>query len=121
MNLNHVDLQVSDVDAAREFFETHFDLRCIYQRRKELAMLEDESGFSLGVSNLFRSPPPTYPPDFHVGFILDRESEVRAQYDRLREAGVEIKHELKVGGPNIFFSCVGPDSITIEVRAPAGN
>ncbi len=118
MKLNHVDLQVSDVDAAREFFETHFDLRCIYQRRDELAMLEDESGFSLGVSNLFHSPPPTYPSDFHIGFILDRESDVRAQYERLREAGVEIRQELKVGGPNIFFTCVGPDSVMVEVRAP---
>jgi len=28
MKLNHIDLQVSDVDVAREFFERFFGLRC---------------------------------------------------------------------------------------------
>ncbi len=118
MRLNHVDLQVSDVDRAREFFETHFGFRCVFQRRAELAMLEDEAGFSLGVSNLFGSPPPGYPPDFHVGFILETEAQVRSLYDRLARAGVEMKAELAIGGPNLYFMCVGPDAIPVEVRAP---
>ncbi len=118
MRLNHVDLQVSDVDAAREFFEDLFDFRCVFQRRRELAMLEDEDGFSLGVSNLFKSDPPHYPSDFHIGFVLDTEAEVRAQYERLHEAGVEMKAELAFGGPNVYFMCIGPDAIQVEVRAP---
>jgi catechol 2,3-dioxygenase-like lactoylglutathione lyase family enzyme len=118
MKLNHVDLQVSDVDRAREFFETLFDFRCVFQRRTELAMLQDETGFSLGVSNLFDSPPPAYPPDFHVGFILDTEAQVRAQFQRLLDAGVPMKAELSFGGPNIYFMCIGPDALPIEVRAP---
>jgi len=28
MKLNHINLQVSDVDVAREFFERFFGLRC---------------------------------------------------------------------------------------------
>jgi catechol-2,3-dioxygenase len=118
MNVNHIDLQVSSVSAAREFFEKNFGLRCIFQRREELAMLEDENGLSLGVSNLFNSPPPVYPPDFHIGFILERESEVREAHERLRKSGVTIKTDLSRGGPNIYFMCVGPDGIGIEVRAP---
>lgn len=121
MKLNHVDLQVSDVSQAREFFETYFGLRCAYQRREEIALLEDEAGFSLGVSNLFHSPPPAYPPDFHVGFILEKEDDVRAIYDRMKAAGVPIKAELGIGGPNIYFMCLGPDSIMVEVRAPRDN
>lgn len=118
MKFNHVDLQVSDVDAAREFFERFFGLRCTYQRRGEIAMLEDEAGFSLGVSNLRHSPPPVYPPDFHVGFVLERTSEVREVYDRLRRGGVAIARDLQQGGPNVYFMCVGPDSIPVEVRSP---
>jgi catechol 2,3-dioxygenase-like lactoylglutathione lyase family enzyme len=118
MKLSHVDLQVSDVDGARKFFEAHFDFRCVFQRRNELAVLEDEAGFSLGVSNLFNAPGPAYPPDFHIGFILETESQVRAQYQRLVQAGVAMKAELGIGGPNIYFMCVGPDSIHVEVRAP---
>jgi hypothetical protein len=33
-------------------------------------------------------------------------------------AGVEMKAELAIGGPNLYFMCVGPDSILVEVRAP---
>jgi catechol 2,3-dioxygenase-like lactoylglutathione lyase family enzyme len=118
VKLNHVDLQVSNVDQARDFFETLFDLRCVFQRRTELAMLEDDAGLSLGVSNLFNSPAPVYPPDFHIGFILETEAEVRSQFQRLVDAGVPMKSELSFGGPNIYFMCVGPDSILVEVRAP---
>lgn len=118
MTLNHVDLQVSNVSKAREFFETNFGLRCTFQRREQLAVLEDDSGFQLGVSNLFNSALPAYPSDFHIGFILTREAEVRAMYERIRNAGVGIKTELSRGGPNLYFMCVGPDGIMIEVRAP---
>jgi catechol 2,3-dioxygenase-like lactoylglutathione lyase family enzyme len=120
MKLNHIDLQVSNVTKAREFFERHFGLRCTFQRREQLAILDDGAGMAFGVSNLFDSPAPVYPPDFHIGFILDTESEVRDTYDRLEAAGVELKTDVTRGGPNVYFMCVGPDGITIEVRAPAG-
>jgi lactoylglutathione lyase len=118
LRLNHVDLQVSDVDAARKFFETIFGLSCTYQRQKQIAFFEDQTGFEFAVSNLFNSPPPVYPPDFHIGFILEHTSEVREIYDRLKRAGVALKLDLGVQGPNLVFQCVGPDSIPVEVRAP---
>lgn len=121
MRLNHIDLQVSDVSAARHFFETHFGLRCTFQRREELAILEDDAGLVLGVSNLLNSPPPLYPPDFHIGFILSSEAEVRLVYDRLAGGGVEVKTPVSRGGPNVYFMCVGPDGLGIEVRAPASQ
>jgi hypothetical protein len=77
-----------------------------------------ESGFSLGVSNLFPSPAPIYPPDFHIGFVLENETQVRAQFQRLTDAGIPMKTELSIGGPNIYFMCVGPDARKVEVRAP---
>jgi len=119
MHLNHIDLQVSDVSAARRFFEEHFGLRCVFQRREQLASLRDDAGLEFGVSNLFDSPPPVYPNDFHIGFILDKESDVRATYDRLQKAGVTMKTVISRGGPNVYFMCIGPDGLGIEVRAPA--
>jgi hypothetical protein len=74
VNLNHVDLQVSDVHVAREFFEKFFGLRCTYQLAKQIALLEDDAGFSLGVSTLRGVPLAAYAPDFHVGFVLDRRA-----------------------------------------------
>jgi hypothetical protein len=70
------------------------------------------------VSNLFNSPPPIYPADFHAGFILDHTSEVREIHERLQNAGIKMKLDLGVQGPNLVFQCVGPDLIPIEVRAP---
>ena len=121
MNLNHLDLQVSDVDAARVWFETHFGLRCVTARRDEIALLEDGTGFSLGVSNLFNNPAPVYPPDFHLGFVLEEAAQVEAIYGKLKSAGVAMKHELAQGGPNLYFMCAGPDGIGVEVRAPRGE
>lgn len=118
MRLKHIDLQVSDVDAARNFFETFFGLHCSYQRQKQIAFFKDETGFEFAVSNLFNAPPPVYPPDFHIGFILERTSNVHEIYDRLKSAGVSMKLDLGVQGPNLVFQCVGPDSIPVEVRAP---
>jgi catechol 2,3-dioxygenase-like lactoylglutathione lyase family enzyme len=117
VKLNHVDLQVSDVDVAREFFEKVFGLRCTYQRATQIALLEDDAGFSLGVSNLRGSPPSVYPPDFHVGFVLERTSDVRDLYATVKAAGVTIKFDLAEARPNLAFQCVGPDSIAVEVRA----
>ena len=62
MKLNHIDLQVSDIGRARTFFKTFFDFRCTYQRERQIAILEDDGGLSLGLSNLFNSAPPVYPP-----------------------------------------------------------
>jgi len=121
MKLNHIDLQVSNVTAAREFFESYFGFRCVFQRRDQLAMLTDDAGLEFGVSNLFDSPAPTYPPDFHIGFVLENESQVRAMHERLAKAGVTIRTDVSRGGPNVYFMCVGPDGIGIEVRAPANE
>lgn len=117
MRLNHIDLHVSDVSAARAFFVMHFDFHCSYQRGDQIALLEDESGFSLAVSNLFGSPPPAYPPDFHIGFVLESESQLRVFYERMKHAGVPMRSELSRGGPNLYFVCTGPDGIAIEVSA----
>jgi catechol-2,3-dioxygenase len=114
-----LDLQVSDIHSAKEFFETHFGLRCSFTRRSEIAILEDDIGFSLGLSNLFEhETPPVYPPDFHIGFVLEDVAQLEEIYQRLQSAGVPMKYDLREGGPNLYFVCIGPDSTPVEVRAP---
>jgi catechol 2,3-dioxygenase-like lactoylglutathione lyase family enzyme len=51
VRLNHINLQVSDVDAAREFFARFFALRCRYQRQKQIAIFEHKTGFEFAVRN----------------------------------------------------------------------
>jgi catechol 2,3-dioxygenase-like lactoylglutathione lyase family enzyme len=118
MRLTHVDLQVSDVDAARSFFERFFGLTCTYQRQKQIVFFKDQTGFEFALSNLLDLPPPAYPPNFHIGFILEHTSEVREIYECLQSADVTLKMDLSEQGPNLVFQCLGPDSIPVEVRAP---
>jgi hypothetical protein len=56
----------------------------------------------------------------HIGFVLTGEADVRPVYEPLTAAGVEIKTE-RTGGPNIYFMCVGPDGIVLDVQAPLGK
>jgi len=119
MQLNHLDLQVSNVHAARTFFETHFGLGCVYQRGSDIAIFRSASGFEFSVSNLRgQTSPPVYPPDFHIGFILEDASQVEATYQRFQQTGVHMKSAPREGGANLYFVCLGPDGIPIEVRGP---
>jgi catechol 2,3-dioxygenase-like lactoylglutathione lyase family enzyme len=118
MILNHIDLQVSDIDAATKFFETFFGLRRTYRREGQIAFLADDGGFEFGLSNLHNSPPPVYPPDFHIGFVQENIHKVREIYERVKRVGVAIKFDLQEAGPNLVFQCLAPDSILIEVRSP---
>jgi hypothetical protein len=53
-----------------------------------------------------------------VGFVLERASDVRDVYERLKAAGVVMKVDLGIQGPALVFQCLGPDAILVEVRAP---
>src|SRR5262249_31954079 len=72
---------------------------------------------ALRLAHLFRSPPPKYPDEFHVGFILNHTDQVRELYDLLRKAKIPMRLDLGVHGRNLVFQCIGPDSIPVEVRA----
>ena len=72
-------------------------------------------------SNLFNSPPPAYPPDFHRGCVLQHSADVRDADERLKAAGVAMKVGLGVQGPALVFQCLGPDNIPVEVRAPKNS
>lgn len=120
MKLNHLDLQVSDVQAARHFFETYFGFRCPHAR-EELVILEDEAGFVLAVSNLSKASTPQYPADFHIGFMVERVEQVKEIYDRLQKAGVAMKLDLQKMGPHLTFLCYAPDAIPVQVCAPVSS
>ena len=57
---------------AREFFETYFGFRCIAAPDRDvLAVLVDESGFLLNLSNFGRATEVEYPGGFHIGFMQE--------------------------------------------------
>jgi catechol 2,3-dioxygenase-like lactoylglutathione lyase family enzyme len=121
MNLNHIDLPVADIAAVRLFFETHFEMRCIFTREDGLTVLLDEDGFALTLSRLPQGEAMKYPTGFHIGFNVDNENELFEVHERIVSAGAPIVRALGDLAGALTFHCQAPGPILIEVawRVPA--
>lgn len=86
MQLNHLNLVVDDLAAARTFFVGLFDFELVRSGGEILAILSDRSGFTL----VLMSGTAVYPDSFHVGFIVATHEEVDAQYQRVRASGIPV-------------------------------
>jgi lactoylglutathione lyase len=83
-----------------------------------LAVLLDESGASLVLSNLDRSGAHEYPKDFHIGFIQENVAQVEAVHKRLRDAGhVDQPPKAMHGSWGFYFHA--PGGILVEVSCPS--
>jgi hypothetical protein len=84
MRLNHIDIAVNDVSAARAFLETYFDLHCIAERGT-VAIMRDDAGVIVALSNFGHAKEVTYPKEFHVGFFQNT-SQKYLKFQLLRAA-----------------------------------
>jgi catechol 2,3-dioxygenase-like lactoylglutathione lyase family enzyme len=115
MNLNHIDLPVSDIAGARDFFERHFAFRCILARADGLTVLLDDGGFALTLSALPPGERLSYPTGFHVGFNVREEQELLSAHERLVAAGVEMARPLGKMGGALTFQCKAPGPVIVEL------
>jgi catechol 2,3-dioxygenase-like lactoylglutathione lyase family enzyme len=115
MKLNHIDLPVTDIPAARAFFVTHFEMRCIFEREDGLTVLLDEDGCALTLSGLRQGEAPNYPKGFHIGFNLDNQDELFEVHGRMASAGVRIVRPLGDLAGALTFHCEAPGPILVEV------
>jgi catechol 2,3-dioxygenase-like lactoylglutathione lyase family enzyme len=69
MKLNHLNLTVDDVQAARAFLEKHFGLRPYGEGQKNFDVLFDDDDLVLTLIGVRRSKQLSYPKTFHIGFI----------------------------------------------------
>ena len=116
MVLNHLDLQVSDVQAAVRAFEQLFGLSLTSSRQSPaIAILGDGAGFTLVLQ---RQVTPKYPDGFHLGFLVEDVATVEAAHRRLvAEAvahGVEVS-DIRTNGRGTQIYCRLPDGIVVEV------
>lgn len=121
MRLNHLDLHVPDVGAARDFFYQCFGLEEIASLGRDgLAILRDDGGLELVLSRpiakLGGADTPTAGANtYHIGFLLPSRAEVDAVYDRVRLHGGEVRMApASIRGGWLFY-CYGPGRILIEV------
>lgn len=121
LRLNHANLPVADVAAARAFFVRHFAFTELATRgRDALAVLRGADGFVL---NLMHGAdgvgvPPAYPRNFHVGFFVDTPDAVRAKHAELRAAGVasgDVERLARGGVASVTFHCDAPGGVLVEV------
>ena len=116
MRLNHIDLAVPDIAAARDFFETH--LGFTHQQtlgQNGLSILRDEGGLVLVLSRLQRKGAQAYPDGFHIGFLQESEAAVHGLYERMTEAGVDIPDSPRIQRGALGFYFTAPGDILVEV------
>ncbi|CAG9611947.1 hypothetical protein BACCIP111899_01119 [Bacillus rhizoplanae] len=119
MKLNHLNLCVNDLSAAKVFFETFFDFQCLEEKGKALVVMSDNDGFILVLSDpkAFKGGKDAiYPEAFHIGFLVEEPNEVDQLYDRLIDGGIEIdKEPYKMRGSSYGFYFTVFNGLLIEV------
>ena len=119
MRLNHIDLPVRDIAETRAFFEAHLGFIHVQTLGQDgLAILRDETGLVLVLSRWPKDPQAAYPGGFHIGFLLESEAMVRARYEAMRLAGVDLPSppSHRRGGFQFYFEAPGPILVEIGCR-----
>lgn len=113
MKLNHIDLQVPDVQAAVLFFERHFAFTLRTSRTSPaLAVLEGD-GMTLVLQRIGEGE--RFPEKFHVGFLHeDDEAPVLEFQRRAREEGLDVSDVIRNSRGTLVY-CRTPFGILVEV------
>ena len=91
MKLNHLNLTVTDVPAAKKFLETYFGLRGIAGEKanKNFDVLYDDDGLVLTLMKAPRGTAVQYPGYFHIGFVQPNKDHVNQLHQRLVADGFD--------------------------------
>ena len=120
MQLNHLNLCVTDLTEARSFFQNCFDFQFLEQKGKALLVMTDGYGFTLVLMNpqALGNEMRPYPEGFHVGFLLETNDQVDKMYHRLVAANIQLAHEPRKmrGGYGFYFTAL--NAILFEVSSP---
>ncbi len=110
MIMNHLNLTVSDVAAAKAFLETYFGLVDIGGGNTNRAFLRDDRWLVL---SMFKGKDATYPGSFHIGFGQSSDAAVDALNARLRADGFDVA--LPARSHAYTFYVKAPGGFTVEV------
>ena len=120
MKINHMNMTVPDVEATATFFEKHFAFTIRKQTGGVIAILEDEDGFVLVLSNFPKTATFDYPADFHIGFYRDTKEDVITVFNRLKAVAVELPPEPKEIRDRFGFYFRAPGGLLIEITCANG-
>lgn len=112
-----MDLPVSDLQAAADYFERGFGFERVPAGVEGMAILRGEDGFAL---ILQQAKQVEYPSGFHIGFLQSSDEAVHAAYRRLADAGLSLPPAPAVSYGCLAFWCQAPGGILVEVSHRPG-
>lgn len=117
MKLNHINLLVTNVAEAIEFFENYFGFACIAVKGNDvISVLKGADGFELVLmsSSMNKKANLEYPENFHIGFKQNTKEAVDDIHNNLMKDGISTGREPgKIRGSYGFYFYF--DKIMIEV------
>jgi len=114
VQLNHLDLPVSDVPAVARFLVDHFAFVPVTRLDSPaIVILEDGHGFTF-VLQRRKHAGEAFPAGLHIGFIVREPSEVIAHRARLAAAGLAVS-EVETNARGTQCYCRGPSELIVEV------
>jgi len=114
MKLNHINLTVTDVQAAASFLETYFGLQSLGGNKGFMA-LGDDDRMVLTLMKGKRDVEVKYPETFHIGFGQESEAQVTALYERLKVDGFDVAPPERSHAWTFYV--VAPGGFTVEILA----
>jgi len=112
-----MDLPVSDLEVAADYFERGFGFERVPAPAEGMAILRDEDGFAL---ILQKAEQVEYPSGFHIGFLQPSDEAVHAAYRRLADAGLPLPPAPAASHGYLAFWCQAPGGILVEVSHRPG-
>jgi catechol 2,3-dioxygenase-like lactoylglutathione lyase family enzyme len=117
MILNHLNLAVNDVQAAKAFLEKYFELDDEGKPGNNfIAFLRDGNGMVLTLTNFSQGEVVKYPGAFHIGFIQATPEAVDAIHRRLKDDGYQVDVPARIHGSWTFYF-QAPGGFVVEVLA----
>jgi lactoylglutathione lyase len=116
MVLNHLNLAVTDVGAAKAFLETYFGLTATpgVGDDERFALLRDDAGMAVTLMRGAAGAEVSYPGTFHIGFIQPTEEAVNALNKRLAQGGHDVRPPKHFHGSWTFYA-KAPGGFSVEV------
>lgn len=118
MKLNHINLTVTDVQAASNFLVKYFGMQSM-GGNKGMGFLTDEKdgwGFVLTLMKASEATQGNYPGTFHIGFFIENEETVDKLNRRLKEDGFAVPAPENNGHAYGFY-VKAPGGFTVEIGA----
>jgi lactoylglutathione lyase len=118
MKLNHLNLTVTDIQAATNFLVKYFGMRDMGANGGMGFLTDDDNewGFVLTLMKAGEETQGKYPSTFHIGFFVESDETVNEVNRRLKEDGYDVPVPTRNNHAYGFY-VKAPGGFTVELGA----